>query len=83
MRYLTSSRCPSCDASIRGVLQPSSRSASALMRKSATSRKPPQHARVSADSCVSSVWALMSAPCARRRATISSCPSRAASISGV
>ena len=45
-----------------GVDAPSSMSAPALMRKSATSRNPPQQARVSAVSWVSSVWALMSAP---------------------
>lgn len=61
-RYFTSSKWPSCAASIRGVEQPSSMSAPALMRKSATSKKPPQHARVRAVSCVSSVWALMLAP---------------------
>jgi hypothetical protein len=32
------------------------------MRKSATSRNPPQQAKVRAVSWVSSVWALMSAP---------------------
>ena len=61
-RYFTSSRCPSCAASISGVEQPSSMSAPALIRKSATSRKPPQQASVRAVSCVSSVWALMLAP---------------------
>lgn len=61
-RYLTKSRWPSCAASIRGVEQPNSMSAPALMRKSATSKKPPQHARVKAVSWVSSVCALMFAP---------------------
>lgn len=61
-RYLTNSKWPSCAASIKGVEQPSSISAPALMRKSATSKKPPQQARVKAVSWVSSVWALMLAP---------------------
>lgn len=61
-KYFTSSRWPSWAASIKGVEQPSSISAPALIRKSATSEKPPQHARVRAVSCVSSVCALIFAP---------------------
>ena len=52
-----------CAASIKGVDAPSSISAPALIKKSATSKKPPQQARVRAVSWVSSVWALISAPC--------------------
>lgn len=36
--------------------------APALIKKSATSRNPPQQARVRPVSCVSSVWAFMYAP---------------------
>lgn len=60
-RYFTSSKCPSCAASMSGVLQPNSISAPALIRKSATSKNPPQHANVRLVSCVSSVCAFMSA----------------------
>lgn len=47
---------------MRGVEQPSSMSAPALIRKSATSEKPPQQAKVRAVSWVSSVWAFIFAP---------------------
>lgn len=42
--------------------QPSSISAPALIRKSATSENPPQQAKVRAVSWVSSVWAFIFAP---------------------
>lgn len=61
-KYLTNSKWPSWAASIKGVEHPSSISAPALIRKSATSRKPPQQARVKAVSWVSSVCALIFAP---------------------
>lgn len=60
--YLTSSKWPSCAASISGVDAPNSSSAPFFIRKSATSRKPPQHANVNAVSWVSSVWAFIFAP---------------------
>ena len=57
-RNFTSSSCPSCAASIKGVEQPVSRSAPALTKSSAHSKNPPQQANVRAVSCVSSVLAL-------------------------
>ena len=61
-RNLTSSTWPSWAASMSGVEQPSSMSAPTSMRNLATSKKPPQQARVRAVSWVSSVWASMFAP---------------------
>lgn len=60
-RNLTTSTWPSWAASMSGVLAPNSQLAPALMRRLATSKKPPQHASVKAVSPVSSVCAFTSA----------------------